>query len=194
MQIHWIPADRSVTPLDGHTAVWKGLVAGAAGGLAGAFAVSLFMAVLKTARREPGAFGRQLRLQLRRGGQTARESPSEVAPTVRAARIISERVFGHRLPARSETPAGAAVHLGFGAGTGACYGAAAEVAPRVTAGGGVPFGLAVWLGADETLLPLLGLSKPSTRIDLTVHGASFAAHIVYGATTEIVRRAVRRWL
>ena len=74
--------------------------------------------------------------------------------------------------------AGAAVHCGFGAGAGGVYGAVAEILPRVTKGGGVPFGTAVWLGAHVIMVPSLGLSRPATQSPLPKEVAELAAHFV----------------
>ena len=51
---------------------------------------------------------------------------------------------------------------------GALYGAAAEIVPRVTTAFGLPFGVAVWLGAHVIVVPALGLAdspcvKPSAK-------------------------------
>jgi putative membrane protein len=56
---------------------------------------------------------------------------------------------------------------------------------------GAAFGTAVWLGADELAMPALGLSRRDVDYPLEAHAQSFAAHIVFGVTTDLVRRAVR---
>ncbi len=58
---------------------------------------------------------------------------------------------------------GEAVHYAMGAGSGLIYGIAAEVAPVTTAGLGLPFGAAVWLVADDVVVPALG-GKTGDRI------------------------------
>jgi putative membrane protein len=90
--------------------------------------------------------------------------------------------------------AGPALHYGFGALTGAVYGALAELVPAVTWGAGAPFGTAVWLGADEVTVPALGLSGPPWESPPSVHARALGAHLVYGLTTEGVRRLARRLL
>ena len=70
--------------------------------------------------------------------------------------------------------------------------AAAARTPDVTGWGGIPFGATVWLVADEMGMPLAGLSKPPTEHPLSDHVSAFATHIVYGTTTECVRRALAR--
>ena len=55
------------------------------------------------------------------------------------------------------------------------------------AAAGLGFGAALWLVADVVAMPLLGLSRPTTRRRLEMHLQSLAAHLVYGITTELVR-------
>ena len=69
-----------------------------------------------------------------------------------------------------------------------------ELAPGVTTGMGLPFGAAFWLVADETAVPLLGLSKPPTEYSVSTHAYAFVSHLVYGLTAERVRRALRKAL
>ena len=66
--------------------------------------------------------------------------------------------------------------------------------PLTTVGEGLPFGAAVWVIADEGVVPALGLSRKSTDYPASIHAYSFASHLVYGLTTELVRRAVRKAL
>jgi uncharacterized membrane protein YagU involved in acid resistance len=87
--------------------------------------------------------------------------------------------------------AGPAVHYVLGTGVGGLYGAAAEVAPNVTMGMGLPFGAAFWLVVDEGAVPLLGLSKAPTAYPLSTHVYALSSHFVYGITAELVRRALR---
>jgi uncharacterized membrane protein YagU involved in acid resistance len=111
--------------------------------------------------------------------------------TVKAARAISEGIFGHELKESEKEAAGAAVHYAFGTAVGGLYGAVAELSPEVTMGAGVPFGAAFWLVADETAVPLLGLAKGPTEYPVSTHIYALASHLVYGLTAEFVRRAMR---
>lgn len=107
---------------------------------------------------------------------------------------ISEEVFDHELAKKEKEQAGLAVHYGFGTVIGAAYGVAAELLPPVTAGAGAIYGATVWLGADETVLPILGLAKGPTEYPASMHAYGLAAHLVYGVTAEMVRRMVRHVL
>jgi uncharacterized membrane protein YagU involved in acid resistance len=75
---------------------------------------------------------------------------------------------------------------------GALYGVLAETSPRFTKlVGGSGFGAAVWIAADEVAVPLLGLAEPDAEYSVEAHTQSFAAHMVYGVATDVVRRGVR---
>jgi putative membrane protein len=114
--------------------------------------------------------------------------------TVKAAQSISKSVFGKKIPKSKKRLAGEAVHYAMGATSGAIYGAAVEALPFTTAGDGLAFGAAVWVLADEVSVPALQLSKPPTKIPASTHVYALASHLVYGWTTEVVRRAVRKML
>lgn len=51
---------------------------------------------------------------------------------------------------------------------------------------------AVWLGADEIALPLLGLTPPAKESSLSGHAYALTSHLVCEAVADGVRRAVRR--
>jgi uncharacterized membrane protein YagU involved in acid resistance len=84
---------------------------------------------------------------------------------------------------------GPAVPYGFGALTGGLYGGLAEYSSKVTSGFGTSFGGVLFSTADLLALPVLNLG-PSLS-DQPASATPFAAHIVYGATTEFVRRLLR---
>ncbi|HEY7863221.1 MAG TPA: DUF1440 domain-containing protein [Thermoanaerobaculia bacterium] len=164
--------------------VWKGLAAGIAGGLVASGTMNLFQAAW-TRFEEHNATSRR---------HTSKRKPREDDATVKAARAISEGLFGHRLTAKQKTIAGPMVHYVFGALAGGLYGVAAERSRHVTSAAGVPFGALFWLTADEIAVPLLRLSKPPDRYPVSKHAYALASHLLYGATTELVRRALRRIL
>ena len=111
--------------------------------------------------------------------------------TVLTASAISEGVFHHHLTPDEKKIAGPVVHFGFGSSMAALYGTAAEVAPAVTAGWGLPFGTAVWLGAHVITVPALGLAEPVTKSTPRSEAVEFGAHLVYGAVVEGLRRFLR---
>lgn len=183
------------------TNLWKGLAAGVAGGLVASVVMNQFQALwgrlFKGVERSHGAQSLQqgspdhgVARELQERGSDEEQDDA----AMRLANAISEAVSGRELNREEKQVAGTAVHYAFGVGTGALYGATAEIVPGVTAGAGLPFGVFVWLSADEGLVPALGLSKPPTEYPLSIHAYALASHLVYGLTTEGVRRAVRRAL
>lgn len=177
--------------------VWKGLVAGLAAGLVASWTMNQFQAAwTRLAEGFEKPHGAQS-MQPSEGGppNPPQEQPEEQDDaTVKAAKAISEGIFGHELTKSEKKPAGAAVHYAFGTATGGLYGAMAELAPQVTTGAGIPFGAVFWAVADETAVPLLGLAKGPTGYPLSTHAYALASHLVYGLTAELGRRAVRHVL
>jgi putative membrane protein len=192
---------------NGDASVLKGLVAGLAGGLVASWTMNQFQAAwtrLAEGFEKPhGAQSMQPTegqnpaeiLDLSHAGSQANEpKENQDDATVETAKVISKNVFGHELKESEKKQAGAAVHYAFGTLTGGMYGAMAEVAPQVTMGTGVPFGAAFWLAADEVAVPALGLAKGPGAYPLSTHVYALASHLVYGATAELTRRCVRRYV
>jgi uncharacterized membrane protein YagU involved in acid resistance len=98
----------------------------------------------------------------------------------------------HRhLTKEQKNKAGPIIHYAYGAVVGAIYGALAEMSPAVTKGIGTAYASAAWLVGDEIAVPKLGLSEPPAEYPVSVHANALASHLVYGTTTELVRRGVR---
>jgi putative membrane protein len=173
--------------------IWKGVVAGLAGGLVASWTMNQFQAawtrVAEGFEKSHGAQSMQPS-----EGSGAQDKSDQDDATVKAAKIVSKEIFGHELQESEKKPAGAAVHYAFGTATGGLYGALAEVSPQVTTAAGLPFGAAFWLIADEVAVPLLGLSKGPTHYPASTHAYALASHLVYGVTAEVSRRALRQVL
>ena len=174
--------------------VWKGLAAGLVGGLVASWTMNRFQDVWFKLTEE---FGQAEEHSSARdgGGESQQAQGGGVEQTddatVKTASAVSEGIFDHKLTKSEKKIAGPAVHYAFGTAVGGLYGAVAEIAPEVTSGAGLPFGAAFWLVADETAVPLLGLSKGPTAYPIGTHAYALASHFVYGLTAEAVRRAVR---
>jgi hypothetical protein len=87
---------------------------------------------------------------------------------------------------------GTAVHYAFGATLGVAYGWMSTRAPAVRAGYGTIYGAAVWLVADEMLMPALRLSRGPRQLPAGVHAYALADHLIFGATLESATRLLRR--
>lgn len=174
--------------------LWKGVVAGAAGGLVASWVMNQFQTGWNKAasnlsdEREPWSASPQGEQERHTGDAGADDA------TMKAAEKISEAIFNHRLSREEKKRLGPVVHYAFGAGTGALYGALAELSPRATFGAGLPYGTAVFLGGDEIAVPALGLSKPPKEYPASAHLYGLASHLVYGLSLEMARRGIRRML
>ncbi len=147
----------------------KGLLAGALAGLAASVAMSRFHALFANATPATG----------------------NEDSTVQAASELTRTVLRHELTPREKELAGPIIHYVFGTSLAALYGAAAEYVPARRTAWGLPFGAAAWLGAHVIAVPALGLSPPITKSTPRAEAVEFAAHLVYGAVTEGLRKLLR---
>ncbi len=192
---------RSDSSKNGKGDIVKGLAAGIVGGLVASAVMNQFQAFLsKWAVGEERSHGAQSLQQGTPqhgiGGELEAEGKDEEEDDAaeRLANAISVDISGHQLTDHEKKVAGTAFHYAMGITSGALYGAAAEIVPAVKAGAGIPFGAAVWLIADEGIVPGVGLSKSTTEYPPSIHAYALASHLVYGLTTELVRRTVRKAL
>lgn len=161
----------------------KGLASGLVGGLVGSLAMAAFQ----------GIYGRVSRLRVEparvevAGDALAGTEPS----THRAVQTVARVALGRSLRSGTKRLLGRAFHFAFGTGLGGAYGVLVEYVPPASLGSGIPFGAAQVLVADEMMVPALGLSEPPERAPAGALSYSLAAHMVYGFTTELVRRGVR---
>ncbi len=169
----------------------NGLVAGAIGGLIASWTMNRFQTVLSRRSQRPSKPAK------RQSDDSGTSQPVQAAAdvdkpaTLMLASAISEGVFHHHLTENEKRIAEPAVHYGFGTTMGGLYGALAEVKPRVTTGAGLVFGTALWLTADEAAVPVLGLAYGPTKYPLSAHINALLSHLVYGFSTELVRRTMR---
>lgn len=155
----------------------KGALAGLAGGLVASFAMNQFQAALE-----------KLKPAQQTNGQPP---PSDDPATVKVANVVSRQVFSRDLEKKEKDSAGNAVHYAFGAAVGGLYGALAEAARAPGKGFGTLFGSVLWFLADEIAVPAFGLSKAPAAYPASVHASALASHLVYGVTTDLVRRGLR---
>lgn len=108
--------------------------------------------------------------------------------------LFAEKLAGHELAGVEKEAAAEAIHWGFGALTGAAYGALAEYYPQATAKDGAGFGMALSSLTHGTALPAMGLSAEPEEQTTRERTSEMATHLVYGVVTETVRRVVRKML
>jgi hypothetical protein len=165
----------------------KGTIAGVVGGLAGTFAMSEFQNWWSRAVRgeQPQSSARE------HDARDWQEIDEETNANEVVAQTIARTTIGRSLDREELSGAAAAVHYAFGAVLGGLYGLLSEHVQSVRALSGAGYGSVVWAAADEIAMPALGLSEQTDAQSFERHVHSFAAHIVYGVATELVRRGVR---
>lgn len=149
--------------------VMRGVLAGAVAGVAGAFVMDRFQALVSSLSPPQDA--------------------SEPA-TSRAADAALRAVTGREVPAADKPLAGQGVHYALGTLLGVAYSVAAEFRPQVTAGFGTGFGTGTAMLLDEVAVPAVGLSDAPWRSPASTHLYGVASHLVFGIVVEGVRRSV----
>ena len=120
--------------------------------------------------------------------------PPRVAGETPSSIVLAEQVAGHPLFNGQKQVALQGIHWTFGAIAGAVYGAAVELEPKAGAWRGAAVGLALNKLNHESLLPKMGLTEPTVRQNTQERQSEWVTHAVYGITTDLVRRIVRKGL
>jgi putative membrane protein len=108
--------------------------------------------------------------------------------------VLVEKLAGDELVSTKKQFATGAIYWGFGALTGAAYGAVVEYYPPTSAKDGAGFGMALSSLTHDTVLPAMGLAADPEEQTARERTSEMATHVVYGVVTETVRRLVRRML
>ncbi|MGC2638029.1 MAG: DUF1440 domain-containing protein [Acidobacteriaceae bacterium] len=172
--------------------VLRGILAGAGAGLAASWVMNVFMAgpgqklheALES--EDEKANERVQELQRKQRGE-----PKEDATMKAADALVATATGGQHLSMEGRQKGGPIVHYGFGALVGGLYGGLAEYSGAVKSGFGTAFGGALFAGADLGAVPALKLSPPPSEWPASSLATPFAGHLVYGATTELLRRVLR---
>lgn len=170
----------------------RGILAGAGAGLAASWAMNVFMAGPGAKLHE--ALETEEERQKERAQEQQRQDRGEpkIDATMKAADALTAAATGgQHLSLEGKQKGGPIVHYGFGALMGALYGGLAEYSSTVRTGLGTGFGTALFAGADLVAVPALHLSPPLREFPAKSLASPFTAHLVYGATTELLRRAFR---
>ncbi len=162
----------------------RGVLAGVAGGLVAAWAMNEWSA-------GPGAaLTKQLETPEEQK-QVAANSGDDDATMNTADALAAKAGGGQHLTHEEKEKGGPIVHYAYAALMGGLYGGLAEYSSLVRSGFGTTYASALFVGGDLVAVPALGLSKPLSDFPATSYAGPFTSHLVYGATTELVRRIVR---
>jgi uncharacterized membrane protein YagU involved in acid resistance len=166
----------------------SGIVAGIAGGLVASWIMNEFMENLGPPLQK-AVQGEEASTQKPEQGEKPEDATMKTADAV-----FSAVTGGRHLSHEAKKKGGPVVHYAFGAIMGGVYGAVAEAIPETTFGFGTAFGAALFAGADLVAVPALNLSGSPADSPVLSLASPFAAHLVYGAAAETVRRLVRALL
>jgi uncharacterized membrane protein YagU involved in acid resistance len=162
-------------------------LAGVAGGLVASWVMNEFSTTLgqklSTAVETPAE---QRLLQ--------QQSDGEDATMKTADKIVETVTGGQHLSHEQREVGGPIVHYSFGALMGGLYGGLAECTDVAKAGFGTTFGAVLFATADLLGVPAAKLGPWPNEYPVSSLANPLATHLVYGATTELVRRTVRQIL
>jgi putative membrane protein len=157
---------REIAPPGRKRSILKGFLAGAIGGLVGAAAKAVAEAVY----------------------------PPRTQWQIPPPAVLVNRMASRPLSETEEVVSVQAIHWGFGALVGGAYGAVAEYQPVITGRLGANFGLTLCGMTHASTLPIMGLTESPENQPAREHASELVTHAIYGVTTEVVRRAVRKVL
>ena len=162
----------------------RGVLAGVAGGLVASWVMNEFSSTL--GQKLSNAVETPEEKQ-----ELKKESDGEDSTMKAADKIVEGVTGGRHLTHEQREIGGPIVHYAMGAVTGGIYGALAEYTDIAKVGFGTTFGAAVFASADLFGVPAAGLGQWPGEYPVSSLANPFAAHLVYGATTELVRRLTR---
>lgn len=165
----------------------RGVLAGVAGGLAASWVMNEFSIHLGEKISEAVETPEQLQ-------QIKAQSDGEDATMKVADRVVETVTRGRHLTHEQREIGGPIVHYSFGALMGGIYGAMAEYSEWPRAGFGTTFGGVLFATADLVGVPAAKLGPWATEHPVGALLTPLTAHLVYGATTEMVRGLVRKLL
>jgi uncharacterized membrane protein YagU involved in acid resistance len=165
----------------------RGVLAGVAGGLVASWVMNEFSSTVgEKISKEVETPAEQRLLEMESDGEDA---------TMKAADKVVETVTGGRHLSHEEREVGGPiVHYSFGAVMGGLYGGLAEYSKAARSGFGTTFGGILFVTADVFGVPAAGLGKWPDQYPVSSLANPLATHLVYGATTELVRLLVRKIL
>ena len=165
--------------------IWKGAVAGLAGGLVGTFVKSQVEPILQDLgeRIFPPSHAEK-----ERPGADVQGHPDRMPPSKMAQKATDE--VGVTLSRDEKLEAQDAIHWAFGTSAGVAYGVAAEFTDAEI-GFGIPASVALFAGTHGSTLPALGLQADVDDLPKAWWVWELGSHVVYGVTVDLVRRGVR---
>ncbi|MGI4828710.1 MAG: hypothetical protein ACRYFU_11050 [Janthinobacterium lividum] len=162
----------------------RGVLAGVAGGLVAAWVMNLWS-------EGPGSALNQKLETPQDKEQLKKQSDGEDATMKTADKLATTAQDGQHLTHEQREQGGPIVHYSYAALVGGLYGGLAEYSKLVRSGFGTTYASALFVGGDLVAVPALHLSAPLSETPAASLAGPYTGHLVYGITTELVRRLVR---
>lgn len=108
--------------------------------------------------------------------------------------VLADRLSKEGLKKEEKKPIEKQIHWAFGLMTGGMYGLSVERNPQMATGLGSMMGTALYGGTHGSVLPALEMEPWPTANKPEFVTNEFIGHIIYGVTTEIIRRQARKML
>lgn len=83
------------------------------------------------------------------------------------------------------------IHFAFSTVIGAIYGVLVEVFPIVALGLGTVFGIVIFVGAHEIVMPIIGLTPAAWNLPRAEQLSEFFGHAIWGLAIEVFRLVFR---
>ncbi len=175
--------------------VVRGVLAGIAGGLMASWVMNEFIAGPGVTLQHAVQTEQENIQQDQQANKLKQDGEPKIDATMKTADAIVNTVTGGRhLSLEEKQKAGPVVHYAFGALMGGLYGGFAEYSSLARSGFGTVFGSVLFTGADLLAVPALHLSGAPAESPVDSYATPLVSHLVYGATTELVRRVIRPML
>ncbi len=178
----------------GASEILAGVALGVLGGIAGGFVMNQSHNLFDRAKARLGREEPVPEDSLFDNAGPRREETRHTPATVQAADEVSRALLDRPVRPGHRREAGNAAHFLFSAVSGAVYGGLAPVAPAITAGRGIPAGVALWVLADEVAMPAMGWLRGPRHYPPSRHAQAMINHILFGLTVETIRAAGLRAL
>ena len=165
--------------------LWKGAVAGLAGGLVGTWVKSQVEPLLQDLGE---TWFPPTHAEKEQPGADVQGHPDRMPPSKLAQAATDE--VGVTLGRDEKLRAQEAIHWAFGTSAGVAYGILAEYTDAEV-GYGVPASAVLFGATHASSLPALGLQADPDDLPEAWWVWELGSHLVYGLTVDLVRRAVR---
>ena len=111
----------------------------------------------------------------------------------RAADAVSSKITGKPIKMARKDKADSVVHYLVGSLAGAVFAVTRRWLPGPSLLKGFEYGLALWLIADQTLVPALGLMRKPKRTKAKKRLFGLASHLVFGGILDLVESRLERF-